>query len=168
MRPALATSIVTLFERENLSLDDIAAQFELEPVIVKGVLLQYSPKYKELERGLSENDAEQLAHDATREVSKEEMNEFLGAYKEIARYGESEFIRERALRNLINYGKKVTDGLGENDPRKLLKEVASGGNILNLNMIIQNAKAAKDKVRAEMDNILELEPATKDEGNSIQ
>jgi len=165
MRPALATTIVTLFERENLSLNDIAAQFEIEPVIVKGVLLQYSSKFKELERGLGENESEQLAHDAQREISKEEMGEFLGAYKEIARYGESEFIRERALRNLINYGKKVTDGLGENDPRKLLKEVASGGNILNLNMIIQNAKAAKDKVRAEMDNILELEPATKDEGN---
>jgi hypothetical protein len=152
---ALSISIVTLFEREGLEAAIIAEQLELDILVVKSVLQQYSSKYQELESGIGD-ESELEKHKGNKEISQQEMTCFMEAYKELARYGESEFLRERALRNLINYGKGVTDGLGESDMRKALKDIASGGNILNLNMVIQNAREAKKGAQKELENILDI------------
>jgi hypothetical protein len=146
---ALATTIVTMFELHGLEPSAIAADQELEEIVVKATLLQNSSKYRELCK--SEENAE---HEY---VTKEETQEFVEAYKRIARYTEDDYIKERALKNLINMGLKVNEGLGVQDTRKLLKEFAGSGNILNLNMIIQQARAAKEKVTDKVNKVIEIQ-----------
>lgn len=131
---ALSSSILEAFETLGMSVEDIASSQGLEPVIVKSVLLQYSEKYK----GEIKTKEEDL-------VSKDEVKGYVAAYKMLA-HSEDDYLRERVLRNLINVGLKVTDGIGENNPRKLLQELGGAGNILALNEALQKAKAAKERV----------------------
>lgn len=148
---ALSSSIVQMFEVCGLNIEQIATEQQLEVSVVKSVLLNYSSKYRELDVASREDvQGDPLC------VTKEEHLEFLEAYKHLARYADHEGIREKALRNLINHARGVHDGLGENDPRKLLKEMGNSGNILNLNMIIAGAKSAKAKVSSEVEEILDL------------
>ena len=146
---ALATTIVTMFELHNLGVEQIAADQDLEEIVVKATLLQNSAKYREECKSLENSEHEY--------VSKEETQEFVEAYKRIARYTEDDYIKERALKNLINMGLKVNEGLGVQDTRKLLKEFAGSGNILNLNMIIQQARSAKEKVMGKVDKVIEIQ-----------
>lgn len=132
---ALSSSILEAFETLGMSPEDIATTQGLEIVVVKSVLLQYSEKYK-LAAKQADNDEM---------VSKDEVKGYVAAYKMLA-YSEDDYLRERVLRNLINVGLKVTDGIGENNPRKLLQELGGAGNILALNEALQKAKAAKERI----------------------
>src|SRR5512138_2324777 len=104
---ALTSSILEAFETLGLSVEQIAESQNLEIVVVKSVLLQYSSKYKQQEGAAPEEL-----------VSKDEVKSYVAAYKMLA-YNEDDYLRERVLRNLINVGLKVTDGIGENNPRAL-------------------------------------------------
>lgn len=146
--PALATSLVTMYELHGLGVDVIASEQDLEPVVVKATLLQYSQKYREACKGEEKEDKEY--------VSPEETQEFIEAYKRIARFTEDDYIKERALKNLINLGLKVNDGLGVQDTRKLLKDLGGAGNILNLNMIIQQARADKMRIADRVEKVIEV------------
>jgi molybdopterin converting factor small subunit len=141
---SLSSSILEAFETLGLNVEQIAATQELEPVVVKSVLLQYSSKYRE-ECGKKDENEEM--------VGKEEVKGYLAAYKMLA-HSDDDFLRERVLRNLINVGLKVTDGLGENNPRKLLQELGGAGNIIALNAALQKAKEAKERV---MKNTIDIE-----------
>ncbi len=109
---------------------EIAESLELEPVLVESVLMSFGLGGKEKE------GVEEL-------VSKDEIHEFVSAYKNIARYAEEPHIKEKALRHLINLGRNVTDGLGESSVKNLMKEAGANCNILNLNAIILSAREAK-------------------------
>lgn len=135
---ALASSILELYETHNLSIEAIAESRELEVVVVKSVLLQHSQKYKDAERNGAEEEL----------VNKDEVKQYVAAYKMLA-YNDDYYLRERVLRNLINVGLKVTDGLGENNPRKLLQELGGAGNIMALNEALRGAKEAKNRVMAQ-------------------
>lgn len=146
---SLSSSILEAFETLGLSIEQIAAANELELVVVKSVLLQYSDKYRK-EAGKKENE-EDL-------VSSDEVKSYVAAYKMLV-HNDDDYLRERVLRNLINVGLKVTDGLGENNPRKLLEELGGAGNILALNNALQKAKAAKERVKKDMEKIIDITPS---------
>jgi len=133
----LERTIVTLYEREGMTVDEICLAEELEQVSVKSVLAQHSSKYRE------ESGAIEM------EVRNDELSEYIEAYK-MLRHSEEPHIQERVLRNLINYKKKVTDGLGANDPKKLAKLMGSVGNVnvLALNSILSEIREAKQKLLA--------------------
>ena len=134
----LERTIVSLYEHENMSIEDICIAEELEDVSVKFVLAQHSRKYRD-------DIGEQKE-----EVRNDELDEYIEAYK-MLRYSEEPHIQERVLRNLINYKKKVTDGLGANDPKKLAKLMGSmngGVNVIALNSILTEIRAAKTKLLA--------------------
>ena len=143
---ALTSSILEAFETLGLSIEDIAQQQGLEEVVVKSVLLQYSDKYRKLE---TKKDEEEL-------VTKEETKGYLNAYKMLI-HSDDDYLRERTLRNLINIGLKVTDGLGENNPRKLLQELGSVGNVMALNEVLKSARAAKERAMEGLNKIIDVE-----------
>ena len=146
---ALTSSILEAFETLGLSIEEIAKTQELEEVVVKSVLLQYSEKYRSLVKNNESIKEEDL-------VTKEETRGYLNAYKMLSN-SDDDYLRERVLRNLINVGLKVTDGLGESNPRKLLQELNSTGNILALNDILQKARVAKEKAMEGLNKIIDIE-----------
>ena len=145
----LERTIVTLYEREGMTVGEICLAEELEDVSVKSVLAQHSQKYRE------ESGARDIE-----EVRDDELSEYIEAYK-MLRHSEEPHIQERVLRNLINYKKKVTDGLGANDPKKLAKLMGSVGNVnvLALNSILSEIREAKQKLLAPLNGspILDVE-----------
>jgi hypothetical protein len=162
---SIATTVVSLYESEGLDIRTIAAAEGLEEITVKAVLLQHSAKYKaELKvldslvktGSLPTPGPRDDSRDEVQDnpllglISREEITEFVGIYKEIARYSENDAVRERACKNLINLGADVTDGLGENNAKKLMKEALKAGkgsiNILVLEQHLQAAKQAKQGV----------------------
>lgn len=149
MKSALATTICALYEDNGLDVDTIAADQEVDKMLVISTLLNFSPKFRAEQAGADKEDQEL--------VTKEELKEFVSDYKRIARYADDEGLRARCLQNLINLGAKVTDGLGANDPKKLLKQVGGAGNIYNLQMIINKAREAKAAVADRVADVLEAE-----------
>lgn len=117
--------------RQGMTVVEISESLEVEQVLVKSVLLSAGQ-----ELGDSEDSVEGL-------VSKEEVKEFIEGYKSIARFAENEGIREKALKNLVNLGMNVTDGLGENNVREIMKNAGANCNILQLNAILVGAREAK-------------------------
>jgi hypothetical protein len=134
----LERTIVTLYEREGMTIEEICLSEELEDVSVKSVLAQHSQKYRD---GSGAKEME--------EVRDDELSEYIEAYK-MLRHSEEPHIQERVLRNLINYKKKVTDGLGANDPKKLARLMGNVGNVnvLALNTILTEIREAKQKLLA--------------------
>ncbi len=141
-------SILQLFELHNLTPEQIAEQNELELLVVKSLLIQHSAKYREDEK--KKEDEKPL-------VSEDELKEFMGAYKNIARYATCDHLKEKALKNLINVGLKVNDGLGVQDPRKLIKEMGVGNNVNILNLAIRKAREAKDLVKQDSKQIIDVQ-----------
>ena len=158
--------LVALYEDESLSVEEIAASTGYERAIVIAVLLARSTKYRNEQKALApgpksngapENELQPL-------VSKDEIAEFIEAYKSIARNADDDqmFIKEKVLRNLINLGGKVTDGLGEHSPRQVMNELnKSGVNINTLNVFLKASGAAKDKIKSSpMFGVIDVEATT--------
>ena len=130
----LETTIVNLYEQENCTLEEICAAEDLDEISVKNVLLTHSKKYR------AESCEAEL-------VSKGEVNDYIEAYK-CLRYSSEAHIQERVLRNLINFGLKVTDGMNANDPKKFAKimsEGMKGANVLALNNILKEIRETRKK-----------------------
>jgi hypothetical protein len=135
---ALVTSVVKMYDELGMSIDEICLEEKLENVVVISVLAQGSKKYREEMKGEIELGDEM-------EVSKDELKEYIESYK-MLRYAEEDHIKERVLRNLINYQKKVTDGLGANDPKKMLgaiRDLNPMGKVLELNERLREMREAK-------------------------
>ena len=137
---AVQTAIISDYENNSATPEQIAESLELELSAVKATLLQYSSRFRDMlqirpER--SEVLKEQALGFAKDEpaFSKDELQEVLGAYKQLAMYSEHDHVRERALRNIINEAK------GRNDVRKE-RVVQNGGtiNIVTLNNLIVEAR----------------------------
>jgi hypothetical protein len=143
---ALSSSIIESFETLGLSVEEIAESQGLDVIIVKGVLLRHSDIYRKEEK--KEDDLEL--------VTRAEVKGYLNAYKMLI-HSEDDYLRERALRNLINVGLKVTDGIGESSPKKIIQELSGAGNILELNSLIQKAKAAKERALEGLNQIIDVE-----------
>lgn len=152
MKSAQVTTICALYEDNGLTVEQIAEDQGFDKMLVISTLLNFSPKFRSEQSGAEKEDFEL--------VTKAELKEFLTDYKQIARYADDESLRARCLKDLINVGLKVTDGLGENDPRKLLKQVGGTGNILNLQLVINKAREAKAAVMGNVEKIIELEEHT--------
>lgn len=152
MKSAQATTICALYEDNGLSVDQISADQGIDKMLVLSTLLNFSPKFRDEQAGIDKEDFEL--------VSMNELKEFLSDFKQIARFADDDNLRARCLKDLINVGLKVTDGLGEQDPRKLLKQVGGAGNILNLQLVINKAREAKALVQSNVDKIIELEEHT--------
>lgn len=144
---AIAATIVQLFEIHSLSVEEIASEQELDPLAVKALLIQFSPLYK---KSIEESEKEEEF------VSKEEIKEFVESYKSIARYSEEVYVKERALKNLINLGLKVTDGLGEQDPKALIKVLSNNTNILVLSQNLQAAREVRKKAKEGLSKIIDI------------
>jgi len=128
MKTALGMDVINL-DKQGLTTAEIAETLEIEEILVKSVLMSQG-------RGKDEEEVEEL-------VSKDEVKEFIEGYKSIARFAENENVRERALKALINMGRGITDGLGENNVREIMKEAGANCNILQLNAVILSAREAK-------------------------
>ena len=160
---ALTSSIIECYDIHGMTIDEICKVNEgMEAVIVKSVLLQYSEKYRNLVKLLSDNEsplAKSLPAQTQEEliVSKEELKSYINSYKSLI-HEDDAYLREKVLRNLINVGTKVTDGLGENKPSKLLDSLGGVGNIMALNSILQKAKEAKRAAMINVDKIIDVTP----------
>ena len=158
---ALTSSIIECYDIHGMTIDEICKVNEgMEAVIVKSVLLQYSEKYRNLVKLLSDNEsplAKSLPAQTQEEliVSKEELKSYINSYKSLI-HEDDAYLREKVLRNLINVGTKVTDGLGENKPSKLLDSLGGVGNIMALNSILQKAKEAKRAAMINVDKIIDV------------
>ena len=124
---AANNQIIALFEDSGMTPEDIALELGMELASIKAVLLSFSQVYRERE-------------DKGREdVSEDEYQDILAAYKRLALYGEHEHVRERALRNLINEKK------GRNEVKSMVKGDQTI-NVVILNQSIIAARKAKEKL----------------------
>lgn len=160
---ALTSSIIECYDIHGMTIDEICKVNEgMESVIIKSVLLQYSDKYRNLVKLLSDNESPvskalegtKIQEEAI--VSKEELKGYVNSYKMLI-HEDDAYLREKVLRNLINVGTKVTDGLGENRPSKLLDSLGGVGNIMALNNILQKAKEAKRQAMINVNKIIDVE-----------
>ena len=85
--------IMRMYEELNLPLEAIADHIEEAPEAVKGVLLQHSAVFK------------QNAVNGDEYISKEDLKGLYEDYKNLARFAESDAVKEKALWNLINDGR---------------------------------------------------------------
>jgi hypothetical protein len=85
--------VVTLFEAEGLTPEQIATDRGYDVEFVITTLMQFSRVYKENMRSIEKNKAD---------VTDEEYEELLTSYKNLAKYSDDEHLREKALRFLIN------------------------------------------------------------------
>jgi hypothetical protein len=131
-------SIVTAYEVCNMTPEEISEAEGLELETVKMVLGQYSASFK---MGVREGTVE--------DVSDSEYRQILGAYKQLALYSDSDFVRERAMRQLINEKK------GRNDNKRSSKQILKT-NILLVNQMLVQARDQKGEVKLP---VIELEPA---------
>lgn len=123
------TSIVTAYEVCNMSPDEIAEAEGLELEVVKLALKQNSRIFNAGIKGGQEED-----------ITDAEYKQILGKYKELALYSESDFVRERASRQLINEKK------GRNDLKKSQRSLLRT-NILMVNNMIVQARQSKQSVK---------------------
>jgi hypothetical protein len=159
---ALSSSIIECYDVHGMTVDEICKVNDgMEPVIVKSVLLQYSERYRNISKLLEAEGsalAKVLPAQAQEEnfVSPEELKGYISSYKMLT-HEDDPYLREKVLRNLINVGMKVTDGIGENNPRKLLDSLGGVGNIMALNNILQKAKEAKRAAMINVEKIIDVE-----------
>ena len=125
------TAIVSDYEQNGASPEQIAQDQDLDITAVKATLLQFSSKYRDT---LQDKKSALVEKE---DVTEDEYSEILAAYKNLALYSDNDFLRERALRNLINERK------GRNDPKVKEQVVKSGGtiNVFTLNEYIVEARA---------------------------
>mgnify|MGYP001567465887 CR=1 FL=1 len=135
------TSIVTAYEVCKMSPEEIAEAEGLELETVKMALKQYSRAYVAGIKNGKEDD-----------VSDAEYTQLLGAYKQLALYSDSDFVRERALRQLINEKK------GRNDNKKTSKSILRT-NILMVNEMIVQARSSSGRVN--LPKIIDVEVVSK-------
>ena len=147
--------IVSLYENEQLSIAEIAAATGYEALSIKALLSSKSGVYRASLKapktpGGSGPDSQTPELNTLREaISDTELLEFLDAYKNIARYAEMDGVRERALKNLINMKSKVTEGLGESNVARIVKDSINPHiNILVLNEQLKSARQTKERLRS--------------------
>jgi hypothetical protein len=146
--------IVSLYENEHLTIGEIAAATGYEPLSIKALLSSKSGVYRQSLTKLPKAPAD--SSDTTPElntlreaISETELLEFIDAYKNIARYAEMDGVRERALKNLINMRVKVTEGLGESNVARIVKDSINPHiNILVLNEQLKSARQTKERLRS--------------------
>lgn len=159
---ALNQTILTAFEDLGLQPSDIADQYGLEPAAVKTVLIQFSTKFRNLvKKSLKAKDAqggELITTEPGRagspsdlseynpsetempDVTDDEYQELLAAYKDLALTSENDSVREKGLRFLINEKK------GRNNVVTNLKDAPQQG-ALHFTQIIQQAKERAQQAR---------------------
>lgn len=122
-----STSIVTGYEVCDMSPEEIAEAEGLDLETVKITLKHHSMKYrKDVKQGRTED------------VSEDEYEQILTAYKELALYSDSDFVKERALRQLMNEKK------GRNDPKSRGQHLRI--NVLQVNNLIRQARGEKKEL----------------------
>jgi hypothetical protein len=129
--------IITSYEVCKLSPEEIAEQEGLELESVKAVLLQSSTLYKEHLQNCKGQDKE--------DISDNEYEVLLDAYKSLALNTEQENVKEKALRFLINEKK------GRNSASDLVKNVKVS--VLHFNQQLKQARKHKE--------IIDMDPGPK-------
>lgn len=155
---ALEQSILVDWEQNNTPLEVIAEFQDLEPEVIKAVLLRHSKKYRDQLTGDSkEGGAAKTKEEIAENLRQEEINELEGAYKQLALYTDNEHIKERALRHLINdrkgrLDKKVGPGTSVVKNTKI--------NVMVLNDTIKRSRQGKilKQIGDLSKGVLELEP----------
>lgn len=107
----IETSIVSMYEEHNLTPEDIGRELDCSDASVKSVLAQWSSKYKEILRSQQKNALQGEGVDALIEEYEMLRHEAVDKPE----------VKEKILRNLINLKAKVTDGLGRDNQRELIK-----------------------------------------------
>lgn len=155
---ALTASIIESYDSLGMTIEDIcAANDGMEPIVVKSVLLQFSEKYRNIVKLIEGNSAVATLPAAQENlVNADELKSYVNSYKMLV-HEDDPYLREKVLRNLINVGTKVTDGLGENRPSKLLESLGGVGNVMMLNNILQKAKEAKKRVQNNLEKVIDVE-----------
>ncbi len=140
--------IVSLYENDGLSIEEISHVSGFEPLSIKALLASKSGIYRERAKAAAPTPSEDTKLPSISEtVSESEFHEFMDAYKQLARYAETDGVRERALRNIINVYAKVNDGLGEQGIVKALKDCGNTKvNILVLNQQLSQARRKKQMI----------------------
>lgn len=92
--------VVCLYEEHEMPIEDLSIEFGVSPESIKAALLQGSSKYREQLKASKEM------------VSDAEDKLFVEAYKNLALTTDNVFVKERALRNLINE-KRGRNGVGQ-------------------------------------------------------
>lgn len=120
-------SVITAYETCDLSVEEIAEEFQLDPLAVRMTLRGYSQLYR-----MREKEGKETKPD----VDDEEYQQILTSYKQIALYSDNDAIREKACRRLMDEKKGRLDRNG------------GGGlkvNVGKINMIIQQTREARTK-----------------------
>ena len=124
----LETLIVSSYETCGMAPDEIAESEDLEVTAIKACLLTYSPEYR----------AKTSSGEETQDITKQEYQEFLTVYKNLARYAEQENVQERSCKFLINEFK------GRNDGLNVIKSLKAG--TIQFNQIIVQAREQRKKL----------------------
>ena len=140
--PASNTQILSLYEQEDLSPEEIAEGLGYEVEAVKTVLIQSSPLFRRRTiKPSSYSDSEDAQNEV---ISKEEFRQVTTAYKQLAIFSSVDAVRERSGRFLIN------EYLGRNKTFAAIEK----GKTLNITLINAHIEQSKKQALA----ILEKEP----------
>jgi hypothetical protein len=142
--------IVTAFEVENISPEEISEMEEIDLSVVKQILLQHSPSYRASLRDI--NGVTISGSDESNGITKQEYEDILAGVKNMALYGDNEFSRLRSSLFLLDEYK------GRNDARVRQNNQVRPINLkvgaLILNQHLQKAKAFKESKK---ERLLEME-----------
>lgn len=121
--------VVQLYETEGMTPEQIAEVMGIEVEVVKTLLLQTSMSF----RAAVQKDNSL--------VSEELLQDMFHAYIGLARGAESDAVREKATRHIINLGMKVNKGLGSTDA--IVQTARQGGGNINIYMLNQQLQKAR-------------------------
>ena len=131
--------IIAAFEDCGLGPGEIADSLGWEISAVKSILSVHSRKYRQMIKDSEGETGEgnpgplnEESQSSNTDITQEEYEEFLQAYKSLALNAEVESVRERALRNLINERKGRNDILAPSKVGNL--------NINQINILIKQAR----------------------------
>jgi hypothetical protein len=126
-------AIVSAYEQEKMSPEDIAQDRDLDIAAVKGALMQGSSLYRKAcgEENESGGDTHNFSNDDLSRVNQVILDLALGSEDEHLRFKAATYIRN--------------DKKGRLEPAKVLQ--GSGINVLMINKLIQQTKGVADNIR---------------------
>ena len=138
-----STEVIHLYESCGMTVSQIAEECNLEESAVKGLLSNYSTKFK------------QEASKAEEEISSSEKQEFVEVIKSLARCAENEQIKMKCAMWLVDERK------GRNDAKvKMLSRLASGGNgAVNINILTLNDQLKKAREAIDFSKAIDIKAA---------
>lgn len=129
---SIQLQVVQLFEKyPDMTVEEIAQDQNLTVDFVRATLMTKSEVYRSVNK----------AKEAKREfISEEELHDFYADYKALAKYSESDVVKEKCLSKLID------DGRGRLEPSKKSDDVARPQeNIINIiTIMLERAKSNKE------------------------